>query len=333
MADHRERIAKARRNVQEWAEKEEHAVDEVQKARRMLEKGRTTEEAVKVLEQHLRAVRARKDRHEDILRALREEWADMSHLDQAEELWRDAVQDAERGVTRIGKTLRRLRREEKADREAAIEETHAHDGTVDAHEELVFTRKQLTEAEEAYQKQVGLLHNAEAALSKTRRKQAEAAHGDGTRETIIWRALESMDHHRARYSQAGRWSVKYWREGEPNGYRTDCSQWSTSVYWAAGAKDPNGNDYNGGYTGTQSRHGRAISRGAVLPADMTFFGTGDFHHVELNVFPHPVLSNKLNDELRRRGFGRDDTIGHGSPPVDKGSIDMLSGPKAFRTFF
>jgi hypothetical protein len=116
------------------------------------------------------------------------------------------------------------------------------------------------------------------------------------------------------YSQSGTWTVHYAVTGEPWGYRSDCSQWVTSAYWSAGLPDPNGTGYTGGYTGTLGARGREISRSEIRPGDLVLFGPFPHHHVELI-----VDSN-----------GR--TVGHGSPPVDHGTIDLLAGEKHFRSY-
>lgn len=107
------------------------------------------------------------------------------------------------------------------------------------------------------------------------------------------------------YSQPGQWTVKYGITGEPRGYRSDCSQFVTSMYHAAGVEDPNGTDYTGGFTGTLAAHGKYIQRHQLQPGDLVLYGPAPHHHVEMYVGPG------------------DDTIGHGSPPVDKGTITMM----------
>jgi hypothetical protein len=54
----------------------------------------------------------------------------------------------------------------------------------------------------------------------------------------------------------------------------DCSEFVTLCYKAAGARDPNGLDYNGsGYTGTLESHGRYTSK--PHPGDLVFYGPGE----------------------------------------------------------
>lgn len=115
------------------------------------------------------------------------------------------------------------------------------------------------------------------------------------------------------YSQAGKWTVEYGITGEPAGYRSDCSQWVTSIYYACGLPDPNGNTYRGGYTGTLGQHGKAISRAELQPGDLILYGPWPHHHVEVWVGPGQR------------------TIGHGSRPVDAGWIDLAPDPH-FRSY-
>jgi hypothetical protein len=134
--------------------------------------------------------------------------------------------------------------------------------------------------------------------------------GGGSLREKICAAAEAAYHHWAKYhdrfySQPGAWTVERGITGEPHGYRSDCSQFVTSLYWSAGAPDPNGNSYRGGYTGTLGGHGRYIARSALKPGDLILYGSAPHHHVELYTGPG------------------DRTIGHGSPPVDPGDIDMM----------
>lgn len=124
------------------------------------------------------------------------------------------------------------------------------------------------------------------------------------------------------YSQVGTWTVDYAVTGEPNGYRSDCSQWVTSTYHGADAPDPNGNGYNGGYTGTLGAHGSYISRNQLQPGDCVLYGPSPHHHVEEWVGDG---QSSYADLARRRSPLRDRTVGHGTVPVDFGDIDMISG--------
>lgn len=144
--------------------------------------------------------------------------------------------------------------------------------------------------------------------------------GGNPRERIVAAALaasraDAEGRRKSFYSQDGGWTTDYAITGEPHGYRSDCSQWVTSVYKSAGLPDPNGNDYKGGYTGTLATHCRKISRAQLQPGDLVLYGSGPpYHHVELYVGPG------------------EQTIGHGSPPVDGGTINMI-GEAHFYTAF
>jgi hypothetical protein len=62
----------------------------------------------------------------------------------------------------------------------------------------------------------------------------------------------------------------------------DCSSTVTWDYWEAGARDPNGNGYNGlGFTGTLASHGRWTTH--TRPGDLDLYGWAPFHHVTINV--------------------------------------------------
>lgn len=116
------------------------------------------------------------------------------------------------------------------------------------------------------------------------------------------------------YSQAGAWDVGRCITGETRGERSDCSSWVTSAYKSCGLPDPNGNRFGGGYTGTLGSHGRSISRGDLKPGDLILYGSYPHHHVEMFVGPGTK------------------TIGHGSAPVDPGVVDLISGPKTYRSY-
>ncbi len=116
--------------------------------------------------------------------------------------------------------------------------------------------------------------------------------------------LDSTGKRHSFYSQPGAWDVDHGITGETRGHRSDCSQWVTAIYRSAGLPDPNGKNYAGGYTGTLSSHGKHISRRQLKPGDLVLYGPGTHEHVELYVGPG------------------EETIGHGSDPVDKGKISM-----------
>jgi hypothetical protein len=140
--------------------------------------------------------------------------------------------------------------------------------------------------------------------------------GHSDRDRIVM-AAEAAYHHWAKfhdrfYSQPGAWTVEHGITGEPHGFRSDCSQWVTSIYWSAGAPDPNGNDFKGGYTGTLASHCNRVKLVDLLPGDLVLYGTPPYHHVELFTGP----GNR--------------TIGHGSPPVDPGDVFFMASPNGYR---
>lgn len=116
------------------------------------------------------------------------------------------------------------------------------------------------------------------------------------------------------YSQSGDWDVEHCLTGEPRGHRSDCSSWATSVFWSCGQPDPNGANYSSGYTGTLGENGKRITRETAThtPGARVLFGTAPYHHVELAL-----------------GDGTEHTVGHGSPPVDLGTFDLLPGSVTF----
>lgn len=73
----------------------------------------------------------------------------------------------------------------------------------------------------------------------------------------------------------------------------DCSSAATWAYYAAGAPDPNGANYNGtGYTGTLSRRGRKVSLQEAKPGDLVFYGPGwPWGHVAVYIGGGRVLSH------------------------------------------
>jgi hypothetical protein len=141
--------------------------------------------------------------------------------------------------------------------------------------------------------------------------------GGGTLREKICAGAEAAWHHYMKfhdrfYSQPGFWDITHGITGEPHGARSDCSQWVTAIFHAAGAPDPNGNNYHGGFTGTLASHCKQIPIANRKPGDLILYGTPPYHHVELFVGPGTR------------------TIGHGSPPVDPGDIFFMASPHCYR---
>lgn len=53
---------------------------------------------------------------------------------------------------------------------------------------------------------------------------------------------------------------------------SDCSAWTTYLYWHENGPDPNQLGFRAGYTGTQSTHGRRVSTSSVRAGDLCFYG-------------------------------------------------------------
>lgn len=64
----------------------------------------------------------------------------------------------------------------------------------------------------------------------------------------------------------------------------DCSSFITYCYSWAGAPDPNGTNYTGGYTGTLLSHGQLLpNAAAAIPGDVVVYGPGTGEHTALIV--------------------------------------------------
>lgn len=129
------------------------------------------------------------------------------------------------------------------------------------------------------------------------------------------------------YSQPGTYTVDHAITGEKHGERSDCSQFGTGMHWSASLLDPNGQDFEGGYTGTLGAHGTYIDRSDLVPGCFVFYGPAPHHHVEVWVGDG---SRSYRELAAANHPDRDRTVGHGSPPVDFGDIDMIAGPRFSR---
>ncbi len=119
------------------------------------------------------------------------------------------------------------------------------------------------------------------------------------------------------YSQSGAWDCKHEIEPGPEyGERSDCSEFLTGAAYSAGLRDPNGARFTGGYTATllgQHNGWREVTEAemkrAGKPAFIVYVSSWSDaigHHTE-GWCPSPGDSDR--------------TIGHGSAPVDAGTID------------
>ncbi len=125
------------------------------------------------------------------------------------------------------------------------------------------------------------------------------------------------------YSQEGAWDIDHELVGGPEyGERSDCSSTVTGWAKAAGLGDPNGANWTGGFTGTlisESNGWKEVSLEAMRKKGWGFivYGEGDGHHTE--AFTPSQASP-------------DRTSGHGSAPVDFGTV-FLFGPSEFQRYY
>lgn len=126
------------------------------------------------------------------------------------------------------------------------------------------------------------------------------------------------------YSQSGRPDIWHpFGPGPASDRRDDCSSDTTGISKATGAEDPNGLDYSGeGFTGTllgQHNGWREVSLERMIAAGQGYivYGSGSGHHVERYV---PSQSDKMR------------TVGHGSAPVDFGTVHLFGTGEVERYF-
>jgi hypothetical protein len=125
------------------------------------------------------------------------------------------------------------------------------------------------------------------------------------------------------YSMSGSWNVSHVITGYPPGTRDDCSSTVTGWALAAGLPDPNGEDFRAGYTGTLLRgvNGwKQVSLDKFLNTDAPgyiVYGGGDGHHTEAKC---PSDTDKYR------------TAGHGSAPVDFGTVHLFGSGETERYF-
>lgn len=120
------------------------------------------------------------------------------------------------------------------------------------------------------------------------------------------------------YSQTGLLLLTHGITGPGSGHRHDCSSWADSMFHAAGLEDMvQANFAENVWTGNEGEHGESISEGQLDTGCAIFFGTAPFHHIELK--DGPMSEGPW-------------TVGHGSDPIDRGTVTLLSGPRAFRRY-
>lgn len=125
------------------------------------------------------------------------------------------------------------------------------------------------------------------------------------------------------YSQPGNWDIDHELVGGPEyGERSDCS--STVTGWAKAAQlgDPNGANWTGGYTGTLisgSDGWKEVSLDAMRKKGWGYivYGEGTGHHTE-SFTPSQASPDR--------------TSGHGSAPVDFGTV-FLFGTSEFQRYY
>lgn len=132
------------------------------------------------------------------------------------------------------------------------------------------------------------------------------------------------------YSMAGSWNVDHpLTPGEAHGERSDCSQTQTAFMKACGFPDINGEDFRGGFTGTMLRadgRWREVSLDHMIKARrpaVIVYGSGNGHHTE-GWCPSIDADGDFIDPMR--------TVGHGSDPVDTGTVHLFGGGEVERYF-
>lgn len=126
------------------------------------------------------------------------------------------------------------------------------------------------------------------------------------------------------YSQAGPPDIHHpYGPGPAPGHRDDCSSDTTAAALSTGAKDPNDLNFSGeGFTGTLAgaHNGwKQVSLERMIGAGQGYiiYGSGNGHHVERYC---PSKTDKMR------------TVGHGSPPVDFGTVHLFGAGEVERYF-
>jgi hypothetical protein len=126
------------------------------------------------------------------------------------------------------------------------------------------------------------------------------------------------------YSQEGNLDISHpYGPGPAAGMRDDCSSYITSQALATGAGDPNNSAFDGqGYTGTlvsESNGWKEVNLERMIKARQGYivYGSGSGHHVE-------AYCPSETDSSR--------TVGHGSAPVDTGTIHAFGTSEVERYY-
>lgn len=132
------------------------------------------------------------------------------------------------------------------------------------------------------------------------------------------------------YSMPGSWNVDHpLHPGEAHGERSDCSQTQTAFMKACGFPDINGEDFHGGFTGTMLRASgrwKEVSLDHMIKARrpaVIVYGSGNGHHTE-GWCPLIDDDGDFIDAMR--------TVGHGSDPVDAGTVFIFGSGETQRYF-
>ena len=255
--------------------------------------------------------------HEEVLERLQDE-ADVlwkrarslragGHLDRAEEARRKAVRKDKAAQKR------KVRRD-RAEAKAIVWKQRARDKT-----KLI---RGIHEDIEAVQKEM-------AKLGPTVSLEDGKVTGGTFRERWVLSNLTAVTccnngRRRNAYSQGGTPDIWHpFGPGPAAGRRDDCSSYTTSQALATGADDPNGEDFSGwGFTGTLvGAHGRwrQVTLAEMVRAGQGYiiYGSGSGHHVE-------CYCPSESDRYR--------TVGHGSAPVDFGTVHLFGAGEAERYF-
>ncbi len=121
------------------------------------------------------------------------------------------------------------------------------------------------------------------------------------------------------YSQTGTLDLYHCCTGPTPGHRHDCSSWGDSAFESADCEDMARAHFSENvWTGNEAEHGEAIQEHELDTGCAVFFGTAPFHHIELK--DGPMSEGPY-------------TVGHGSAPIDRGTVTLLPGPRAFRRYF